>query len=220
MHFSIKNLIDLKEKVNKKISELNFKNYSPKIIAVSKTFSLGNIQPLIDYGHLDYGENKVQEAVEKWSEIKQKNQNINLHMIGKLQTNKVKLAVKLFDFIHSVDSIKLAKKISDEQTKIKKKVKIFLQVNIGNETQKSGTNVNEVSILYDECIKLNLEVLGLMCIPPIDEPVTNNFLKIKNKNDELKLSYLSLGMSGDYAEAIEVKSNYLRIGTKIFGNRN
>ena len=221
MHFSVKNLIDLKEKVNKKISELDFKNYCPKIIAVSKTFSLSNIQPLINYGHLDYGENKVQEAVDKWSEIKKKNPNINLHMIGKLQTNKVKLAVKLFDFIHSVDSIKLAKKISDEQKKNNKKPKIFIQINIGNESQKSGINPMELYEFYNNCINdLNLDIKGIMCLPPNDNNGDFYFKKMSELIQKISVNELSMGMSNDYLEAFNSGATFLRIGSKIFGSRN
>ncbi len=220
MHFTVKNLIDLEEKVNKKIDELRFKDYMPNIIAVSKTFSIQNIKPLIDYGHLHYGENKVQEAIDKWTEIKTQKPDLRLHMIGKLQTNKVKLAVRLFDYIHSVDSIKLVKKISTEQENIGKKLKIFLQVNIGNESQKSGAHISELSDIYLECKNLKLEVLGLMCIPPLGSSVDNYFFDIKKMNDKLKLKYLSLGMSSDYLNALNFKSNFLRIGTKIFGQRS
>ncbi len=220
MHVTVKNLIDLNEKVNKKVGQLGFDNYHPEIIAVSKTFPMENIMPLIDYGHVHFGENKVQEAIEKWSTIKKINKDLKLHMIGRLQTNKVKFAVKVFDFIHSVDSIKLAKKILSEQKKIDRNIKIFLQVNIGEEVQKSGIKLDEVSMLYNECYSLGLDIVGLMCIPPMNNNTKINFQKIKNKNDELKLKYLSLGMSGDYFEALDVKSNFLRIGTKIFGERS
>ena len=210
----------MKQNVNKKINELNIQNYQPNIIAVSKTFPLENIKPLIEYGHLHYGENKVQEALEKWSRIKKLKPEIQLHLIGKLQTNKVKIAVSLFDFIHSVDSVKLAKKIASEQIKQKKKLKLFLQVNIGKESQKNGILIEDVNKLLDECSSLNLNVLGLMCLPPIDLPARNYFSQIKDKNFELKLKFLSIGMSNDYMDAIEFKSNFLRIGTKIFGKRN
>mgnify|MGYP006250476597 FL=1 len=161
MHHTVQNLIDIKKSI---INILEDKNISkiPKIIAVSKTFSSDKILPLIEYGHIDYGENKVQEAIDKWTDIKSKKSNIKLHMIGKLQTNKVKFAVKLFDYIHSVDSEKLAQKIFEEQTKINRKIKIFIQVNIGEEDQKSGINKNELSKLIIFCKKINLEVVGLM----------------------------------------------------------
>tara|TARA_B100000579_G_C22611893_1_gene747674 strand:- start:180 stop:848 length:669 start_codon:yes stop_codon:yes gene_type:complete len=220
IHFSVKNLIDLQEEVNKKINDLKIYNYKPNIIAVSKTFPIEKIKPLIDYGHIHFGENKVQEAVEKWTGIKEKNPKINLHMIGKLQSNKVKFAVKIFDYIHSVDSIKLVKKIAEEQTKLNKKLKIFIQVNLNNEDQKSGISKDLVDDLYESCVEYNLDVLGLMCLPPIDKPPGEFFLMLKRKKDELKLTSLSMGMSNDYLEAIVHNSNFLRIGSKIFGSRD
>ena len=168
MHQTVQNLINIQENINSNLS--NQKNQKlPKIIAVSKTFGMDKILPLIEYGHLDFGENKVQEAIEKWSELKLSNNDIKLHLIGGLQTNKVKLAVQLFDYIHSVDSEKLAKKISDEQQKQKKKVRVFIQVNIGNESQKFGVDKLLVPELYAYCKTLDLEVVGLMCIPPLNE---------------------------------------------------
>ncbi len=219
MHKTIKNIIDLHENVNKKIKDLNYNNYNPQIIAVSKTFSMDNILPLIDYGHEHFGENKVQEALNKWNNIKNQKPHINLHMIGRLQSNKVKQAVSIFDYIHSVDSIKLANKISEEQKKQNKNLKIFLQVNIGEEIQKSGSNLNELHKLVLECKKLNLNVLGLMCLPPFNKPVDKYFSLIKNKNDEFNYKDLSLGMSNDYIEALNYKTSFIRIGTKIFGER-
>ena len=219
MHESVQNLVNLKSEILNHISKFEIKNYNPNIIAVSKTFPIDKIKPLLDYGHTHFGENKVQEALDKWSAIKEQNKEIKLHMIGKLQTNKVKFAVKLFDFIHSVDSLKLASKISNEQLKIKKKPKIFIQINIGNETHKSGVNVKDVNNLYNECINMGLDVVGLMCLPPIDYEPKKCFEIVKNKNDELKLNCLSLGMSNDYLQAVEVKSNFIRIGSKIFGQR-
>ena len=219
MHKTIKNIIDLHENVNKKIKDLNYNNYNPQIIAVSKTFSMDNILPLIDYGHEHFGENKVQEALNKWNNIKNQKPHINLHMIGRLQSNKVKQAVSIFDYIHSVDSIKLANKISEEQKKQNKNLKIFLQVNIGEEIQKSGSNLNELDKLVLECKKLILNVLGLMCLPPFNKPVDKYFSLIKNKNDEFNYKDLSLGMSNDYIEALNYKTSFIRIGTKIFGER-
>tara|TARA_Y100001970_G_scaffold286885_1_gene410159 strand:+ start:1791 stop:2453 length:663 start_codon:yes stop_codon:yes gene_type:complete len=219
MHFSVKNLIDLQEEVNKKIDDLKISNYRPNIIAVSKTFPIEKIKPLIEYGHTHFGENKVQEAVEKWTNEKEKNPDICLHMIGKLQTNKVKFAVKLFDYIHSVDSIKLAKKIAEEQNKLNKKVKLFIQVNLNNEDQKSGISIDLVNSLLESCIEHKLDVLGLMCLPPIDKPPGEFFLTLKRINEELKLNSLSMGMSNDYLEAINYNSDFLRIGSKIFGPR-
>ncbi len=191
----------------------------PKIIAVSKTFAIDKILPLINHGHIDFGENKVQEAVNKWTDIKIKNPNIRLHMIGKLQTNKVKFAVKLFDFIHSVDSSKLAKKIADEQKKINKDIKIFLQVNIGNETQKSGISKFELNDLILYCRDLNLSLMGLMCIPPEDNNRNSYFKEMNNLNNQFRFSELSMGMSSDYLQAIQNSATYLRIGSSIFGNR-
>ncbi len=191
----------------------------PNIIAVSKTFPLRYILPLIEHGHQHFGENKVQEALSKWSEIKSKNKNLKLHMVGSLQSNKVKYAVGLFDYIHSVDSIKLANKIVEEQIKQGKKLKIFLQVNIGKENQKSGISLNDVNKLSEECNKINLNVIGLMCLPPFNEPTSSYFSLIKEKNDELNFKELSLGMSNDYIDALNFKSTFIRIGTKIFGER-
>ena len=210
----------MQEEVNKKIDDLKISNYRPNIIAVSKTFPIEKIKPLIEYGHTHFGENKVQEAVEKWTNEKEKNPDICLHMIGKLQTNKVKFAVKLFDYIHSVDSIKLAKKIAEEQNKLNKKVKLFIQVNLNNEDQKSGISIDLVNNLLESCIEYKLDVLGLMCLPPIDKPPGEFFLTLKRINEELKLNSLSMGMSNDYLEAINYNSNFLRIGSKIFGPRD
>ena len=192
----------------------------PKIIAVSKTFNLEKILPLIKYGHLDYGENKVQEALEKWTDIKQKNSNIRLHLIGKLQTNKVKFALKIFDYIHSVDSIKLAKKIADEEKKQNKKVKIFIQINIGSEQQKSGVDKNQTNDLLNFCKELNLDVIGFMCIPPANQEPEKYFKEINLLSKEFSLPEISMGMSSDFLKAVENSSTYLRIGSKIFGKRH
>jgi len=219
MHKNVKNLIDLTTEVKEKINSIGKKNYEPKIIAVSKTFSLESISPLIDYGHIHFGENKVQEATQKWLNLKGVNKSIKLHMLGKLQTNKVKQAVAIFDYIHSVDSIKLATKIVNEQIKQNRSLKIFLQINIGEESQKSGVLLNEVNQLAAECKNLNLDVIGLMCLPPISTDVSKYFSLIKEKNDELKFNELSLGMSSDYLEAIEFNTTFIRVGTKIFGKR-
>ena len=200
------------------MSNLNI-NRLPKIIAVSKTFKIDKILPLIEHGHIDFGENKVQEAIDKWTEIKSKNSNIKLHLIGKLQTNKVKFAVKLFDYIHSVDSEKLAKKISDEQLKINKSIKIFIQVNIGNENQKSGISKNDVLNLYSYCKKIGLNVVGLMCIPPVNNDPSVYFNEMNILNSELNFSELSMGMSSDYVEASKHSATFLRIGSSIFGSR-
>ena len=191
----------------------------PKIIAVSKTFTIEKILPLIEHGHCDFGENKVQEALEKWSEIKKNNPNINIHLIGKLQTNKVKFAVKLFDFIHSVDSKKLAKKIADEQLKLDKKIKIFIQVNIGGEDQKSGINKSDLNGLITYCQEINLNVIGLMCIPPLDDDPSKFFKEMKELNQKYGFNELSMGMSSDYLKAIEYEASFVRIGSNIFGLR-
>ena len=191
----------------------------PKIIAVSKTFGIEKILPLIEYGHLDYGENKVQEAVDKWTKIKIDNPNIKLHMIGKLQTNKVKFAIKIFDFIHTVDSLKLAKKIADEQIKQNRKLNLFIQVNIGSEHQKAGIDKSELVNLYRYCNELNLNIIGLMCIPPANEEVEKYFNQTNLLNKQLNFSELSMGMSSDYLKAAKHSSSYLRIGSSIFGKR-
>ena len=219
MHITVKNLINIENKIKTYLNELSVNN-APKIIAVSKTFKIDKILPLIDSGHLDFGENKVQEAVEKWTNIKKKNSAIKLHMIGKLQTNKVKPAVQLFDFIHSVDSEKLAKKIADEQKKINKKIKIFLQVNIGDENQKSGINKNDLGQLASYCNKIGLDLVGLMCIPPVDTESQGYFEEMKKLNDNLGFNQLSMGMSSDYLSAAKNFSTYIRIGSSIFGQRS
>jgi len=218
MHNTVQKLISIENKIKSNLEDLKINNL-PKIIAVSKTFKLDKILPLVDHGHIDFGENKIQEAIEKWTDIKEKNTNIQLHMIGKLQTNKVKLAVKLFDYIHSVDTEKLAKKISDEQEKINKKIKIFIQVNIGKENQKTGIDKDRVSDLVIYCKKINLNVVGLMCIPPVDQDPTIYFKEIFLINKKLNFSDLSMGMSSDYIQATQNGSTYLRIGSSIFGKR-
>ena len=191
----------------------------PKIIAVTKTFKLDKVQPLLDYGHIDFGENKVQEAIEKWTDVKLKKPNIKLHLIGKLQTNKVKFALQLFDYIHSVDNKKLAKKISDEEIKQNKKIKLFIQVNIGKEEQKSGIDPSNLLDLYNYCKELDLNVVGLMCIPPFNEEPDKYFKEMKNLSEKLSLAELSMGMSSDYLNAALNSSTYLRIGSGIFGFR-
>ena len=218
MHETVKKLRYIEEIVKSKEKDLNLKK-KPIIIAVSKTFTLNKILPLINEGHKDFGENKVQEALNKWSDIKSQDLGIRLHLLGGLQTNKVKFAVQIFDFIHSVDSKKLAKKISEEQIKQNKKIKVFLQVNIGNENQKSGILKDELNDLYLFCKEVDLNVIGLMCIPPVDLDPVPFFKELKNLNDKLNLSELSMGMSSDYKKAIENYSTYLRIGSDIFGKR-
>jgi pyridoxal phosphate enzyme (YggS family) len=219
MHKTVKNLLNIDNDIKDYLNKLNINN-NPKIIAVSKTFKIDKILPLIDYGHIDYGENKVQEAVEKWTETKKKKPKVRLHMIGKLQTNKVKFAVQIFDYIHSVDSAKLAKKIADEQNKINKKIKIFLQVNIGDEDQKSGINKNQVSPLVSYCKKINLDLIGLMCIPPANIDPENYFIEMNKLNETLGFSELSMGMSSDFLKATKHSSTYVRIGSSIFGKRS
>ena len=219
MHLTVKNLLKIKSNVKIKLSEINKSSEFPKIIAVSKTFKIDHIEPLINHGHLDYGENKVQEAYEKWSEIKN-NKNIKLHLIGGLQSNKVKIAVKLFDYIHSLDSEKLANKIAKQEIELKRKVKLFIQVNIGNELQKSGISEKDLVDFFEYCKDLKLNILGLMCIPPFDEDSTKYFIKMRELNKKIGLSELSMGMSSDYLKAIEHGSSYVRIGSDIFGNRD
>ena len=219
MHNTVQNLINIRNEIKSNLNDLDIIKL-PKIIAVSKTFKIDKILPLIDYGHIDFGENKVQEAVDKWTDIKLKYPNIKLHMIGKLQTNKVKFAVKLFDFIHSVDNEKLAKKIAEEQLKVNKNIKIFIQVNIGEENQKSGINKDKLKGLLSYCKKINLDVTGLMCIPPLNSEPSIHFKNMKLLNIELSLSELSMGMSTDYLKASKNSASYLRIGSSIFGERS
>ena len=219
MHKTVQNLINIENKIKSNLSNLNKINL-PNIIAVSKTFKIDKILPLIDYGHLNFGENKVQEAVDKWTILKKERPNIQLHMIGRLQTNKVKFAVKLFDYIHSVDSAKLAKKIASEQIKINKRVKIFVQVNIGDENQKSGINKNELNDLVSYSKELDLNIIGLMCIPPVDVNPTNLFKEMSELNNSYNFQDLSMGMSSDYIDASRNNATYLRIGSSIFGARS
>jgi len=219
MHQSVKNLLNINEKVKAKLLTDKKINKFPKIIAVSKTFKIENINPLIEYGHIDYGENKVQEAQEKWSLIKDQNKKIKLHLIGRLQTNKVKLAVKLFDYIHSLDSKKLADKISLHQKEQNLQTKLFIQVNIGDEKQKSGILKSEVVDFYNYCKSLDLDILGLMCIPPFNKDSTEFFKEMRVLNEKIKMEDLSMGMSSDYLHAIENGSTFVRIGSSIFGQR-
>ena len=219
MHITVKNFLDIENNIKDNLNILNINN-SPKIIAVSKTFKIDKILPLIEHGHLNFGENKVQEAIEKWTEIKKTNSEIKLHMIGRLQTNKVKFAVELFDYIHSVDSEKLAKKIAEVQNKINKKIKIFLQVNIGDENQKSGIHKNEVHHLVSYCREIGLDLIGLMCIPPVNADPEVYFREMKKLNQSFGLTELSMGMSSDFLLAAKYHSTYVRIGSSIFGQRN
>ena len=214
MHNTVKNLLNVENNIKK----LNINN-NPKIIAVSKTFKIDKILPLLEYGHTDFGENKVQEALEKWTAIKKNNSRVKLHMIGKLQTNKVKFAVQIFDFIHSVDSEKLAKKIADEQDKMNKKIKVFLQVNIGDESQKSGINKNQISKYVSYCKEIGLDLIGLMCIPPVDTDSEIYFKEMKKLNNEQGFKELSMGMSSDFITASKYSATYVRVGSSIFGQR-
>jgi pyridoxal phosphate enzyme (YggS family) len=215
MHNTVKNLIYIENLIKSKVNHGRL----PKIIAVSKTFPIENILPLIEYGHLHYGENKVQEALDKWRDIKNDNHSIQLHLIGRLQSNKVKVALRVFDYIHSLDSEKLANKIADEQAKQGKKPKIFIQVNIGNEDQKSGINKERLGDFYKFCKNLNLDIIGVMCIPPNDDNTEKYFFEMSKINQELNFEELSMGMSGDYLEAIKNNATYIRVGSKIFGSR-
>ena len=218
MHKSVKNLINIQNNIEANLNNSKIINKS-RIIAVSKTFKMNEILPLINFGHMNFGENKVQEAIDKWTEVKKENSSIKLHMIGKLQTNKVKFAVNLFDYIHSVDSEKLAKKISDESNKIKKKIKIFIQVNIGREEQKSGVDLNNLENLILCCKEIKLDLLGLMCIPPFNKDPIKYFKEMEKLNSYYGFSELSMGMSSDYLAAIKNSATFLRIGSNIFGNR-
>ena len=219
MHSTVKNLLDIDNNIKVHLNKLNI-NSKTKIIAVSKTFKIDKILPLIDHGHIDFGENKVQEASEKWTDIKKSNHQIKLHMIGKLQTNKVKYAVRIFDYIHSVDSAKLAKKIADEQNKVNKKIKVFLQINIGDENQKSGINKVEANHLVAYCKEIGLDLIGLMCIPPANADPNKYFEEMNTLNKSFGFEDLSMGMSSDYLVAVKNFATYVRVGSSIFGNRN
>ena len=215
MHKSILNINSIKNEIEK-VDNLS----RTEIIAISKTFPIEDIMPLIDYGHVHFGENKVQEALEKWSKIKNQNKNLKLHFVGKLQTNKVKFILPLFDYIHSLDNLKLAEKIANQQEKVNFRPKIFVQINIGNEKQKSGISVNELDEFKSICLNdLKLDIIGLMCLPPNDEKTEEYFIKMRELNEKYKLEQLSMGMSNDYKLAIRNGSTFLRIGSKIFGNR-
>ena len=216
MHKSIDNLTIIEEQIKSKFSD----HLKSNIIAVSKTFPITEIEPLIKHGHIHFGENKVQESLEKWTDLRNSFENIKLHMIGKLQTNKVKFVIPLFDYIHSLDSLKLAEKISIEQIKNDKYLKLFIQVNIGKEKQKTGIDPKDLKDFYNKCISdLKLNIIGLMCIPPQDGDVKIYFSQMLELKNSLGLKDLSMGMSSDYLEAIEYGSTFVRIGSKIFGNR-
>ena len=220
MHKTVQNLISIQSSIKSKLINLDKINKIPTIIAVSKTFSLQHIMPLIENGHIHYGENKVQEAIEKWTEIKKENDKIKLHLIGKLQTNKVKFAVKIFEYIHSLDSEKLAKKIADEQNKVNVKPKIFIQINLADESQKSGIMKKNLLDFYNFSKNLGLNIIGIMCIPPFDEDPSKYFSQMSSLNSSINLNELSMGMSSDYLKALEYNSTFLRIGSNIFGKRD
>jgi pyridoxal phosphate enzyme (YggS family) len=218
MHKIVSNFISIQDEIK---SQIKNDDQNIDIIAVSKTFTIDHIKPLIDFGHNHFGENKVQEAITKWKAVKKSYRNIKLHLIGKLQSNKVKFAIPIFDYIHSLDNIKLANKIFDEEKKINKKVKIFIQVNINNETQKNGIKKEDLVDFYSYCSKeLNLDIIGLMCIPPNNQNSNDYFKEMKDLNLKIKLRHLSMGMSNDYLSAIQNGATFVRIGSKIFGSRN
>ena len=219
MHHTESNLIEINNKIKSKINSLSLNQYNPKVIAVSKTFKEQDILPLLDYGHLDFGENKVQEALLKWPNLKEKYKNVKLHMLGKLQTNKAKFAVDIFDYIHSLDNLKLANKLASEIHKKNKKVKMFIQINLGGEKQKSGIEPNDLEIFYKNCLSLKLDIVGTMCIPPDEQDPKLFFKELLSLNNKIKLPEISMGMTNDYLDALEYGSTYLRIGTGIFGKR-
>ncbi len=213
-------IVDRFKKLKSNITSLN-PDKPVNIIAVSKTFSLNYIKPLIDYGHSHFGENKVQEATAKWSNQKKNSDNLRLHMIGKLQSNKAKDAVRLFDYVHSLDNQKLADALAKHEINLNKNLNYFIQVNIGNEIQKSGIPVNELDAFYNYCIKeINLNVIGLMIIPPIDQNAEKYFKSLNELNKSLGLENMSMGMSADYAKAIKHGSTFVRVGSSIFGSRS
>jgi PLP dependent protein len=221
MHNVVNKIISIKNEIQQKIKESQEINYNPNIIAVSKTFPMSEILPLINDEHVHFGENKVQEAIDKWTDVKQSFNHIKLHMIGKLQTNKVKYVIPLFDYIHSLDNLKLAEKISTEEEKKGKKIKIFIQINIGNEDQKSGIAPEKLENFYKICTQdLKLNIIGLMCLPPKNLDEEKYFLEMLNLSKKMKLNDLSMGMSSDYMMAVKYKSTFLRIGSKIFGTRD
>ncbi len=220
MHQTVKNLTYIQSEIQSKISKMNINNYNPKIVAISKTFKIDHILPLIDSGHIDFGENKVQEAYEKWKQVKENNPKIKLHMVGKLQTNKVKNALKIFDYIHSLDNIRLAEKIAKQQENLKTKPKLFIQINIGKEIQKTGIDVEKLIDFYQDCKNMGLRIIGTMCLPPENKDSNFFFSEMKKINKSLNLHEISMGMSNDYLNAIEYSSTYLRIGSKIFGSRS
>jgi len=220
MHDSLESLSRVKSKINEIISKKQLKT-DPKIIVVSKTFSLDKITPLLENGHIHYGENKIQEAEQKWSNVKKTYKNLQLHMVGKLQSNKAKKAVSLFDYIHSLDNDRLATKLSYYEKELNKKIKLFIQVNLAREEQKAGINLNNLNNFYRYCVKeLSLNVIGLMCLPPIDSTPSKYFKTLKINAEKLNLKDLSMGMSSDYDQAVLNGSSYLRLGTIILGKRS
>ena len=218
MHSIVKNLTEIQDTINKQINEINLSK-KPKIIAVSKTFKSEKIEPLLEHGHKDFGENKVQEALLKWTDLKVKYKDINLHLIGNLQSNKVKGALKIFNFIHSLDKESVAIKISKVQKELNLRPKIFIQINIGNEEQKSGLPVQNLEKFYKFCKDLDLDIIGFMCIPPFEEDPIRYFMRMNFLQKKFNLSELSMGMSSDFLHAIKYNASYLRIGTRIFGQR-
>jgi len=220
MHSTIKNLININKQIKSKIANLDGYKIEPKVIAVSKTFKMNHIMPLIEHGHKHFGENKVQEAMDKWQNIKQEHKDVKLHLIGKLQSNKVKKALEIFDYIHSLDNEKLAKKIADIKTSLNLNPKLFIQVNIGNEPQKSGVPVNKLEEFKIFCQNLNLNIEGLMCIPPANEDSEKFFSRMSYLKKIYNFNEISMGMSGDYILATKYQSTFLRIGTSIFGERS
>ena len=220
MHQTQSNLIEIQNKIKKKINEYSLDKYDPKIIAVSKTFSEQDILPLLNFGHHEFGENKVQEAVQKWKNLKEKYSQVRLHMLGKLQTNKVKNAVEIFDYIHSLDNLKLANKLAKEIHEKNKEIKIFIQINLGGEKQKSGIEPSNLEVFYKNCLALKLNIIGTMCIPPDNQDPKPFFKEMLNLNNKINLPEISMGMTNDFLEAVEFKSTYLRIGTGIFGKRS
>jgi len=216
----LQNLNLIKNKINEIINKKQLKT-KPDIIVVSKKFSLDKIKSLLEDGHTHYGENQIQEAENKWSNVKSQYSRLQLHMIGKLQTNKAKKAVKLFDYIHSLDNEKLALKISQFEKELNKKIKLFIQINLGDENQKSGILLKDIKTFLEYCTKdLSLDVIGLMCLPPINENASNYFVMLKEAAIKLNLKELSMGMSSDYESAVQCGATFLRLGTAILGERN
>ena len=213
-------IVDRFKKIKSNINSLD-NSKTINIVAISKTFSIEHIKPLLNIGHDHFGENKVQEAISKWREIKKSDSNLKLHMVGKLQSNKSKKAVELFDYIHSLDNKKLADSLSKAELETKRNIKYFIQVNIGNEDQKSGISLNDLNNFFSYCTKeKKLNVIGLMCIPPNDNNEEKYFEIMSEKNKLLNLKNLSMGMSSDYLKAIKYHANFLRIGSGIFGERS